>query len=150
MMDYKNGLNSNANKTEKIALDSNVFRNLGFINFLRQNKDSFQVYFPTIVYLEVAYFYLRKGISWEGFFDEVQKFNGTFLGWESIEITEVINHAIMNKSTLPFRHHIRDSLIGTQCEKLNISLISYNKIHFKWLTTVLVLTPEEFVQKSII
>ncbi len=141
-------LDLNSTQKEKIAIDSNVFRNLNFINYLKQNKASLQVFFPTIVYLEVAYYYLRKGISWEDFLEDIQKFNGTFLDWKSIVIKNVLINAIKNKSTMPFRHHIRDFLIGTQCETLKIALISYNKKHFQWLIkTVSVLTPEEFIQK---
>ena len=77
-------LDLNSSQKEKIAIDSNVFRNLNFINYLKQNKASLQVFFPTIVYLEVAYYYLRKGISWEDFLEDIQKFNGTFLDWKSI------------------------------------------------------------------
>ncbi len=135
---------------KKLALDSNVFRNLRFINYLRQEKTKLEVKFPAIVYLEVGYYYLRKGISWENFLEEIQKINGSFLGWDSIEVSEVIKNALTNKSTLPFRDHIRDFLIGTQCERLKINLITYNKSHFSWMREVSILTPEEFIQNCVI
>jgi len=144
----QNQNNSLMNKVkDKIAIDSNVFRNFGFINYLRQNKGSFQVFIPTIVYLEVGYYYLSKGITWEEFIKEIQKFDGDFLGWESIIVSEVLKNAISNKLTLPFREHFRDFLIGTQCENLKIKFITYNKNHFKWIESISILTPEEFVQE---
>ena len=132
---------------DKIAIDSNIFRNLDFINFLRQNKGSLQIFLPTIVCLEVGYFYMRKGITWESFRKEVHKFNGIFLDWESIRIMKVLKYAVENKNTLPFRHHFRDFLIGTQCKILGINLVSYNKNHFKWLKPILVFNPEEYIIK---
>jgi predicted nucleic acid-binding protein len=139
----------NANPKTKIAIDSNIFRNSHFINYLKLNKASLEVFIPSIVYLEVAYYYLRKGITWADFLEDIKKFEGVFLDWKSIVIEEVIKNAIANKTNMPFRHHIRDFLIGTQCEALKISLVSYNKNHFNWLHTVSVLTPEEFIQRKI-
>ncbi|MGQ4875307.1 MAG: hypothetical protein ACP6IY_14680 [Promethearchaeia archaeon] len=142
-------INKNLNNIEKIALDSNVFRNLNFINYLRLNKNSIQIFIPTIVNLEIGYFYLSKGISWDDYLKEIQKFNGIFLEWESIEIFEVLDNAIKNKNKLPFKHHFRDFIIGTQCEKLKINLITYNKNHFDWLKKIYALTPEDFILRRI-
>ncbi|MHA1282757.1 MAG: hypothetical protein ACTSQP_09665 [Promethearchaeota archaeon] len=135
----------NLTNKEKIAIDSNVFRNFDFINYLRKNKESIQTFIPTIVNLEIGYFHLVNGISWEDYVQEIKKFNGIFLEWDSIIISEVLNNAIKNKNVLPFKHHFRDFLIGSQCEQLELNLISYNINHFKWLKTISVLTPEEFL-----
>lgn len=136
-------------KMEKVAIDSNIFRNLDFINYLRDHKAKIKIFLPTIVSLEIGYFHLAKGITWEEFKKEMQKFNGIFLEWDSIVLSEVLRNAIDNKSTLPFRHHFRDFLIGTQCEKLGVDLITYNKAHFKWLKTTTPLTPEDFIKNKI-
>ncbi len=146
IIDDKKIRSSHAKKKERLALDSNVFRKTTFINYLRQEKSNLEIFFPSIVYLEVGYYHLRKGISWENFLEEIQKINGSFLGWDSIEVSEVLKNAVANKSTLPFREHIRDFLIGTQCERLKLNLITYNKNHFVWVKNISLLTPEEFVQ----
>jgi len=136
-------------KLEKIAIDSNVFRNLNFINYLRLNKAEIQVYIPSIVSFEIGYYFLIKGITWEDFLIEIQKFNGVFLEWDSVVLLDVLKNAIANRKTLPFRHHFRDFLIGTQCEKTGFNLISYNKNHFIWLKSITIQTPEEFILNRI-
>jgi len=139
----------NEEKLEKIAIDSNIFRNLNFINYLRINKAKIQVYIPSIVSFELGYYFLTKGITWEDFLKEIQKFNGTFLEWDSVVLLEVLKNALNNKATLPFRHHFRDFMIGTQCENTSLDLISYNKNHFTWLKHVSIQTPEEFILERI-
>jgi len=139
----------NEEKLEKLAIDSNVFRNLNFINYLRINKAKIQVYIPSIVSFEIGYYFLTKGITWEDFLKEMQKINGYFLEWDSVILLEVIKNALNNKTTLPFRHHFRDFMIGTQCENIGIDLISYNINHFTWLKHILIQTPEEFILKRI-
>jgi len=139
----------NEEKFRKIAIDSNVFRNLNFINYLRINKAKIQVYIPSIVSFEIGYYFLSKGITWEDFLKEIQKINGIFLEWDSVVLLEVLKNALSNKATLPFRHHFRDFMIGTQCENTGFDLISYNKNHFKWVRHISIQTPEEFILKRI-
>lgn len=128
-----------------VAIDSNIFRNLNFINYLRMNKTDIQVFIPSIVNFEIGYYFLIKGITWEDYLAEIQKFNGKILDWDSVITQDVLKNAINNKKTLPFRHHFRDFIIGTQCENLGLDLISYNKSHFDWVKNVITQTPEEFI-----
>ena len=90
----------NEEKLEKLAIDSNVFRNLNFINYLRINKAKIQVYIPSIVSFEIGYYFLTKGITWEDFLKEMQKINGYFLEWDSVILLEVLKNALNNKTTL--------------------------------------------------
>ena len=128
-----------------VAIDSNIFRNLNFINYLRMNKTDIQVFIPSIVNFEIGYYFIIKGITWEDYLAEIQKFNGKILDWDSVITQDVLKNAINNKKTLPFRHHFRDFIIGTQCENLGLDLISYNKSHFDWVKNVITQTPEEFI-----
>ena len=128
-----------------VAIDSNIFRNLNFINYLRMNKTDIQVFIPSIVNFEIGYYFLIKGITWEDYLAEIQKFNGKILDWDSVITQDVLKNAINNKKTLPFRLHFRDFIIGTQCENLGLDLISYNKNHFDWVKNVITQTPEEFI-----
>ena len=128
-----------------LALDSNIFRNLDFINYLTLNKSKFHIFLPTIVQLEVGYFYLARGILWEEFKEDIQKFDGIFVQWDNKNIPEVIQCAFTEKNNLPFKKHFRDFFIGIECEKIPASLISYNKRHFKWLKHTELYTPEEYL-----
>jgi predicted nucleic acid-binding protein len=128
----------------KIALDSNVFRNLNFINYITLHKDKLSIFLPSIVQLEVGYYYLTKKSSWSEFLEDIQKFNAQKMDWNTIKIEEVLRNAIAQKNLLPFKTHFRDFIIGTQCEALSCSLITYNLTHFKWLKQIIPQTPETF------
>ena len=132
-----------------VAIDSNIFRNLNFINYLRMNKTDIQVFIPSIVNFEIGYYFIIKGITWEDYIAEIQKFDGKILDWDSVITQDVLKNAINNKKTLPFRLHFRDFIIGTQCENLGLDLISYNKSHFDWVKNVITQTPEEFILERI-
>ena len=134
----------NENK-KNFALDSNIFRNLDLINYLTLHKSDFNIHLPTIVQLELGYFYKVKGILWEGFKKDIQKFNGIFLQWDNSFIPDVIQYAFNEKSNLPFKQHFRDFLIGLEIVKIPATLITYNKKHFTWLKEIKIYNPEEFI-----
>ena len=133
-------------KKKKLAIDSNIFRNLDFINYLTLYRSDFHIYIPTIVQLEVGYFYLARGIVWEDFKTDIQKFNGIFLEWDNNLIPDVIRYAFNERSQLPFKQHFRDFIIGVECRNNSASLITYNKNHFTWLSEIQIYNPEEFIQ----
>lgn len=136
-------------ENDNIAIDSNIFRNLNFINYLRLNKTEIQVFLPSIVSFEIGYYFLLKGITWKDYLVEIKKLNGKILDWDSVITQDVLKNAINNRKKLPFRHHFRDFIIGTQCEKTGFNLISYNKTHFDWVKNITILTPEEFILNRI-
>ncbi|MCF2138513.1 MAG: hypothetical protein K9W44_00490 [Candidatus Lokiarchaeota archaeon] len=133
-------------KQNIIALDSNVFRNRQFIDYLIFHKDRLNIGLPIIVQVEVAYFYKIKGFSWEIFKKEMKKFDAVFMDWKIANVDEIITRIFNNKQNLSFKHHFRDYLIGLQSEKANRNLITYNTSHFNWLNKVEVKTPEDFVK----
>ena len=128
-----------------IALDSNVFRNQDFINYLTLYAADFQTFLPSIVQLEVGYFYRMKDIRWKQFKEDVEKFGCKFIPWGNFKNASIIENAYKNRKELPFQHHFRDYIIGTECEKKVKMLISYNKKHFRWIKNIQILTPEEVV-----
>ena len=132
-------------KIPRIAIDSNVFRNIKFINYLMLHKDEISVTLPSIVQLEIGYFYLAKGLTWNDFLQYCEKFNAKMMEWNTIKIEDVLQNAIAQKNTLPFKEHFRDFIIGTQCEALSCSLITYNTAHFTWLTQTNFWTPEALI-----
>ena len=127
-----------------IAIDSNTFRNLGFINFLEKNRERIHVHLPSIVYLEVGYYFMSKGISWDGYEKQLKRFDSKSLTWNLVDQRTVLEHAIVNKESLPFKTHVRDFIIGVQCMNAKVHLITHNKRHFQWCTGITIFSPEEF------
>ena len=134
-------------RLHRIAIDSNVFRNRQFIDYLIFHKNQLDIALPIIVHLEVAYYYKIKGFTWEVFQKEMQKFNCIFLDWNVADVSVIINRIYANKNNLPFKHHIRDYLIGIQSEKEKREIITYNVSHFQWIKNVKVKTPEVFISE---
>ncbi|MHA1265074.1 MAG: hypothetical protein ACTSRS_07530 [Candidatus Helarchaeota archaeon] len=136
---------ASTNKFIKIAIDSNVFRTIDFINYLILHKTEISVALPSLVQLEVGYFYLAKGLSWTDFLNYIQKFDAILMDWTTIQIKDVLQNAFAQKDLFPFKDHFRDFIIGTQCEALSFPLITYNTKHFKWLKQISAQTPEAFL-----
>ncbi|KKK65194.1 hypothetical protein LCGC14_2976610, partial [marine sediment metagenome] len=61
------------------------------------------------------------------------------------EIYDISTNA--KSSTLPFKHHARDFIIGTQALLTQNILITYNIKHFTWMGKDHYLTPDELVLK---
>jgi hypothetical protein len=129
------------------SIDSNIFRNRDFINYMCLSKHEIQFILPTIVQFEVGFYFRSKGFELEEFMDEISDFEGIFLSWNNNLLWNTIETAYSNKTLLPFNPHIRDYIIGMESKLLQIGLISYNKKHFHWMNPISVLTPEEFILK---
>lgn len=130
---------------QDIALDSNVYRNFSFINYLVEKKDDFNVHIPTIVFVELGYFFISKGLSWETYLSDLEKFNGKMLEWGVFNLELLINNAYDNRAELAFKNHFRDYLIGLQCMNLKLQLVTYNQRHFTWCEGISIITPEDLV-----
>lgn len=128
----------------KIVLDSNATRRLEFINFLINNRDKLEIYLPTIVQMEIGYYYLSHAMTWKMFIDEVSKWGGIFLKFDPKLTYPITKSAYENRGKLAFKEHFRDYMIGNEANSVGELLITYNKSHFDWLK-VSVMTPEEFV-----
>ncbi|MBN2151949.1 MAG: type II toxin-antitoxin system VapC family toxin [Candidatus Lokiarchaeota archaeon] len=131
----------------KIALDTNVFRNFDFINYLIKKKEHCQVNLPSVVHLELGSFFKSKGLSWETFENDLARINALVLPWEGIDDQAVVENAFANRGELAFRDHFRDFLIGSQCMKLNLDIVTNNKRHFQWCNGIIIMTPDECVEK---
>ena len=103
-------IEKNRKSLKDIALDSNVFRNLNFINYLRQFKSEMKISIPTIVSFEVGYYFMVNGITWEKYLKEIEKFDGILLEWNTVLQKDVLKNALDNRKSLSFRHHFRDLL----------------------------------------
>ncbi len=134
----------------KIALDTNIFRHRAFIAYLTINHSKFDIYIPTIVQIETGYYYILRGFTWKDFQSDISKFKAISIEWSSKNIPKLLKFAKKNKSTLPFKHHFRDFMIGTECAALKLDLITNNSKHFQWIPNIAIFTPEQFIQKSIV
>ena len=104
---------------------------------------------PTIVQIEAGYYYMLRGFTWKDFQNDISKFNAIPIEWKAKNIPKLLKFAKKNKSTLPFRHHFRDFMIGTECAALELDLITNNSKHFQWIPNIRIYTPEQFIQKLI-
>jgi len=57
----------------KIGLDSTVFKNRKFIDWLIYNKDLFETHISEVVYMETLLWYKRLDIGKEGFDDDLNE-----------------------------------------------------------------------------
>jgi hypothetical protein len=129
----------------KIAVDTNATRRFEFINFLIKNKADFNLYLPTIVQMELGYYYLSHGMSWEFFLEEISKWGSILMPLDTVLLSKITSTAYANRSTLSFKEHFRDYVIGIQASSVAQQFITYNKDHFQWMQ-IPVLTPEEFIR----
>ena len=133
----------------RIALDTNIFRHRDFIAYLIINNSEFDIFIPTIVQIETGYYYILRGFTWKDFQSDISKFNAISIEWSSKNTPKLLKFAKKNKSTLPFKHHFRDFMIGTECAALELDLITNNLKHFQWIPNITIYTPEQFIQKII-
>lgn len=133
----------------KIALDTNIFRNREFIAYLTINHNKFQIYIPTIVQIETGFYYIMRGLTFKDFQRNISEFNAISIEWKSKLTPKLLEFANKNKNTLPFKHHFRDFMIGTECESFKLDLITYNLKHFQWAPNIAIYNPEQFIQKII-
>ncbi len=127
----------------RISLDSNIFRDQDFIDWLQLSKDKLDVFLSVISTLETFHWYNVRGISEELFKKDIEA-----LGAEINDLTyQNIFHISKNAkySALPFRHHARDFIIGTHAQVHKSKLITFNKTHFTWLGEENILSPDELV-----
>ncbi len=130
----------------RIGLDSNVFKNRRFLDWLRYTG-KFNVHVSIIVYVETLLWYLRLGLKIDDFMDDLKKLKVEVVDLnESLALLIVKNAAKYGKE-FPFKHHARDYVIGTTAQLKKATLITYNLNHFKWLKDlgVNVMTPEELI-----
>lgn len=133
--------------SEIITLDSNVFRNQRFIDWLI-SPETIHIthFFPLIVYIEVLVWYEMRGLTRDDFEDDLTKMKNRIIEF-SIEYIDPLMANIRSNPDFLFRHHARDYLIGTIVQETGSVLITNNQRHFAWLTTSEVLTPETYLTK---
>ena len=130
-----------------IAYDTNTVRSKELIPFLIHFQEAFEIIIPSIVYVEMGYYFLLRNHSIEDYDEELATYNATVLLISKDHLVNVIHLAHKHRKNLPFKHHSRDYLIAGQCMGLVNVLITYNVEHFKMINVGLirVISPEEFI-----
>lgn len=133
----------------RILLDSNVFRNRGFLDWLRLRSKDFEVLVSPIVYAETALWYTYVGLGVKGLDKDLEGVGGEIIEIGKKEGKLVAEMAYKYRKETPFRHHARDYLIGVQAITSNSSVVTQNRDHFSWLEKegIKVFSPEELVKE---
>ncbi|NJE53666.1 type II toxin-antitoxin system VapC family toxin [Thermococcus sp. 21S9] len=126
-----------------VVLDTNVFNNRTFLEWLRHSD--LEPVTSSVVYMELLYKYARrKGLA-EARSKLMAVFNSLAIevmdfDWECAELA--VESAL---GRWDFSKNARDYMIGSLALKLNAPLVTYNKKHFSWLPEVL--TPEDVMER---
>jgi predicted nucleic acid-binding protein len=133
--------------TITIAYDTNTLRSGEFIPFLISFQEIIRIVIPTIVYVEMGYYFLLQGQSITDYDEELNTYNAEVLLLTKDHLQNAINLAYAHRTSLPFKDHSRDYLIAGQCMGLIDVLVTYNVKHFKdmKIDPIRIMTPEEFI-----
>ncbi|MHA2030606.1 MAG: hypothetical protein ACW99A_12725 [Candidatus Kariarchaeaceae archaeon] len=115
----------------KISLDSTVFRDLDFIDWLYVNSEELEITVSVIVALETSYWYKLRGLDISMFLVELDKIKGKIDDLVVEDIDLITQNTII--SNLKFRHHARDLIIGSHAQNRKSILITNNTRHFQWM-----------------
>ena len=129
---------------DRITIDSNVWRDNLFITWLQSENSPHKAHIcPIIIYLETRLWYDMRGLQKVDFFEDLENLKTSTILFNEKHVEKLIE--ITKESRLPFKHHARDFIIGTQALVQQTKLITYNIRHFEWMEKNEVLTPERLV-----
>ncbi len=124
----------------KLALDTNVFNNRKFCDWLFLQEE--EKYLPAVAYMEYLYHHLKKG--------NTESMVDAFLEQMNVVIVpfgknEAVQAALGSLGNWDFSDNARDYTIGATAIKLNAILVTNNIKHFKWMENVV--TPEDILER---
>jgi predicted nucleic acid-binding protein len=134
----------------KLALDSGVFRNRPFLEWLRYaNKHQLEI--SIIAYVETLLWYRSRGLERTDFDEELEKLGICVTELSQDLADKTTANALKHRKAFPFKHHARDYVIGTSALENTATLITYNLDDFKWVTEEggTIHTPESFLATEI-
>ena len=124
----------------KLALDTNVFNNKKFCNWLLLEKE--EKYLPAIVYMEYLNHHLKKGNT-ESMVDAfLEQMNITVVPFGKNEATKAAQSRFNNWDS---NENARKYTIASTAISLNAKLVTNNSKDFKWMDNVL--TPDDILEK---
>lgn len=134
----------------RIGLDSTVFRNRVFLEWLREAA-LFSIHISILVYVETLLWYKLLGLSRQDFDRELGKLPASIRALTEALADQATGFALQHRREHPFHHHARDYIIGATARSEQAALITYNTEDFTWLrrADTPVLTPEEFVAQQL-
>ena len=128
-----------------ITLDSNVFRNQRFFDWLTSSESQhLRHLFPLLTFIEVLVWYEMRGLTRNDLEDDLTKIKTEIVEFSLDYVNQLMRNIRSNPKFL-FRHHARDFLIGTIVQQKDSLLITNNKRHFAWLPPQKVVSPEEYL-----
>lgn len=130
----------------KISLDSNVFADQDFIEWLQSNNNKLSIHLSLMVGLETLYWYKLRGLKKSEFDYDISKLNAEIHDLTFPEIDMISDNAI--KSNIKFKHHARDIIIGSHALHYNCILVTENAKDFQWMKEN-ILSPDELVLRTV-
>lgn len=129
----------------KLVLDTNVFANKKFCDWLRQH-DEVEKVIPCIAYMELMYHYLKRG--------KTEDFTNRFLDVRGVEVAplDIKTAGVAARAATKrwdFKERARDYTIGATALTRGAKLVTYNKKDFKWLPRNNVLLPDELLKTEV-
>ena len=126
----------------KLAMDTNVFKNEKFCNWLLKSKE--EKYIPSIVYMEYLHHHLKKGNTPSMVNAFLEQMNITIVPFGKNEAIEAAKNSFNNLISF---ENPREYVIGSTALILNAKLVTDNIKNFKWLDKVI--TPDEIIKKEL-
>lgn len=124
----------------KLALDTNVFNNRKFCDWLLSSSEV--KYLPAFAYMEYLYHNLKKGNTESMVNAFLEQMNITIVPFGKNEAAQAARGSLGNWD---FSENARDYAIGATAIRLNAKLVTNNIKHFKWMENVI--TPEDILEK---
>jgi len=124
----------------KLALDTNVFNNRKFCDWLLSSSEV--KYLPAFAYMEYLYHNLKKGNTESMVNAFLEQMNITIVPFGKNEAAKAAHGSLGNWD---FSENARDYAIGATAIRLNAMLVTNNIKHFKWMENVI--TPEDILEK---
>ncbi|MFQ6137246.1 MAG: type II toxin-antitoxin system VapC family toxin [Candidatus Hydrothermarchaeales archaeon] len=124
----------------KLLLDTNVFSNKKFLEWLKQQKTT--AYMSSISYVELFYHFLKKGRD-EEFMDAFLKATGVEILPFDLECAKITSKSSIGR--WDFKEHARDYMIGSLALKHGGLLVTENIKDFEWMKKR-VKSPDEFLK----
>jgi len=128
----------------KLVLDTNVFANKKFCDWLRQHGEIEKV-IPCVAYMELMYHYLKRGKT-EDFTNRFLDVRGVVIAPLDIKTANAAAQAATKR--WDFREHARDYAIGATAVVHGAKLVTYNSKDFEWLPKGEVLSPDELMKQK--
>jgi predicted nucleic acid-binding protein len=128
----------------KLVLDTNVFANKEFCNWLRQH-DEVEKVLPCIAYMELMHHYLKRGKTGD-FTNRFLDVRGVVVAPLDIKTAGTAAQAATKR--WDFKEKARDYTIGATALAHGAKLVTYNKKDFGWLPSGDVISPEKLIKKG--